>query len=107
MKCPFCQQDKIFVGVHDDEGNYHGRVGCEYEAEPWSGISYGLHHEGWGECIMCTDGENELMGGVLFDTAEEAEAELDSELSVEAKYAINAHANALIERLEQTMLAGE
>lgn len=71
-QCPYCGLDKIFVGVHDDEGNYHGRVGCEYEKSPWSGLSYALHHDGWGECIMCTDGVYGVMGGVLFDTPEEA-----------------------------------
>ena len=70
--CPFCKKQAVFIGVHDDEGNYHGRIGCEYESDPWSGLSYALHHEGWGECILCSDGENEVMGGVLFDTAEEA-----------------------------------
>lgn len=106
-RCPFCQQFKIFIGVHDDEGNYHGRIGCEYEKEPWSGLSYALHHEGWGECLMCTDGENQTMGGVLFDTPEEAEAELDMEISPEAKYAINSHANAIIERLDRLLKGGE
>ena len=71
--CPFCGKRKAFVSVHDDEGNWHGDIGCDYERDPWSGLSYALHHLGWGECIMCTDGVNEVMGGVLFDTAEEAE----------------------------------
>ena len=70
--CPFCGQKTIFVGVHDDEGNYHGLVGCEYENDPWSGLSYALHHEGWGDCPLCTDGAYSTMGGMLFDTAEEA-----------------------------------
>ena len=30
---------------------------------------------GWRECILCTDGENQTMGGVLFDTAKEAAME--------------------------------
>ena len=72
MKCPICKKDALFVGVHDDEGNYHGLVGCDYESDPWSGLSYALHHEGWGECPLCTDGEYGPMGGMLFDTAEEA-----------------------------------
>lgn len=72
MKCPICEKDALFVGVHDDEGNYHGLVGCDYESNPWSGLSYALHHEGWGECPLCTDGEYSPMGGMLFDTAEEA-----------------------------------
>ena len=72
VKCPICKKDVLFVGVHDDEGNYHGLVGCDYESAPWSGLSYALHHEGWGECPLCTDGEYGPMGGMLFDTAEEA-----------------------------------
>lgn len=71
-RCPMCHENKVFVGVHDDEGNYHGRIGCEYESDAWSGLCYALHHEGWGECILCTNGEEEVMGGVLFDTADEA-----------------------------------
>ena len=76
MKCPICKKDALFVGVHDDEGNYHGLVGCEYENDPWSGLSYALHHEGWGDCPLCTDGAYSTMGGMLFDTAEEAIATL-------------------------------
>lgn len=71
-KCPFCKQNAIFIGVHDDEGNYHGELGCDYESDPWSGLSYALHHDGWGACILCTDGSNEVMGGVLFDTPQDA-----------------------------------
>ena len=56
MECPICKKKALFVGVHDDEGNYHGLVGCEYENDPWSGLSYALHHEGWGDCPLCTDG---------------------------------------------------
>ena len=73
--CPFCKKNVVYIGVHDDEGNYKGHIGCEYESDPWSGLSYGLHHEGWGECILCTDGFNEVLGGVLFDTPEEAVVE--------------------------------
>lgn len=72
MECPICKKKALFVGVHDDEGNYHGLVGCEYENNPWSGLSYALHHEGWGDCPLCTDGAECTMGGMLFDTAEEA-----------------------------------
>ena len=72
--CPFCgREDAVWIGVHDDEGNYHGMLGgCDYEDEPWSGLSYGLHHVDWGNCLLCTDGEDRVMGGVLFDTAEDA-----------------------------------
>lgn len=70
--CPFCGKRKVFIAVHDDEGNYKGHRGCDYERDPWSGLSYALHHEGWGECILCSDGVEVVMGGVLFDTAKEA-----------------------------------
>lgn len=70
--CPFCGQKSIFVGVHDDEGNYKGRPGCEYESDPWSGLYYAIHHDGWGECILCTDAHDLPLGGCFFDTAEEA-----------------------------------
>lgn len=30
-----------------------------------------MHHEGWGNCILSTDGEYQGMGGVLFDTEKE------------------------------------
>ena len=72
MECPICKKKVLFVGAHDDEGNYHGLVGCEYENDPWSGMSYALHHEGWGDCPLCTDGAYNTMGGMLFDTAEDA-----------------------------------
>ena len=72
MECPICKKRVLFVGVHDDEGNYHGLMGCEYENAPWSGLSYALHHEGWGDCPLCTDGAYSTMGGMLFDTAEDA-----------------------------------
>ena len=72
MECPICKKRALFVGVHDDEGNYHGLVGCEYENDPWSGLSYALHLEGWGDCPLCTDGAYSAMGGMLFDTSEEA-----------------------------------
>ena len=71
-ECPICKKKVLFVGVHDDEGNYHGLVGCEYENDPWSGLSYALHHDGWGDCPMCTDGANGVMGGMLFDAAKDA-----------------------------------
>ena len=73
--CPFCKKKAVYIAVHDNEGNHKGEPGCKYEQNPWSGLSYALHHEGWGDCILCTDGDNEVMGGVLFDTAEEAAEE--------------------------------
>lgn len=74
-ECPFCNKQAVFIGVHDDEGNYKGRIGCEYENDAWSGLCYALHHEGWGDCVLCTDGEEQAMGGVLFDTIDEATEE--------------------------------
>ena len=44
MECPICKKKAVFVGVHDDEGNYHGLMGCEYENAPWSGLSYATMH---------------------------------------------------------------
>lgn len=70
--CPFGKDHKVWIGVHDEEGNFHGTIGCEYESDPWSGLSYGLHHDGWGDCPLCTDGEGDCMGGMLFDTPEDA-----------------------------------
>lgn len=69
--CPYCKKEAVSIGVHDNEGNYKGEPGCEYESHPWSGLCYGLHHwDGFGECIFCSD--DHVMGGILFDTAEEA-----------------------------------
>lgn len=70
--CPFCGQRTLFVGVHDDEGNYKGRPGCEYESDPWSGLCYAIQHDGWGDCILCTGAHDLPLGGCFFDTAEEA-----------------------------------
>ena len=70
--CPFGADHKVWIGVHDDEGNFHGKIGCEYESDAWSGLSYGLHHDGWGDCPLCTDGESETMGGMLFDSIDAA-----------------------------------
>lgn len=70
--CPWCEKNAVHVAVCDDEGNYHGELGCDYEKKSWSGLSYALYHDGWGDCILCTDDANSFLGGVLFDTAEEA-----------------------------------
>ena len=73
-KCPFCGR-RLVIGVHDDEGNFKGELGSdrgnEYENDPWSGLSYGLHHLGWGECLLCTDDYEHPMGGMLFDKPED------------------------------------
>ena len=58
--------------VHDDEGIYRGELGCAYESDPWSGLSYGIHHDGWGECLLRTDDTNGVTGGILFDTLQNA-----------------------------------
>ena len=70
--CPFCGQKALFIGVHDDEANYKGRLGCEYELDPWGGLYYGIRHDGWGDCILCADDDDLPLGGCFFDTAEEA-----------------------------------
>lgn len=46
--CPFCADCSVRVGVFDDEGNQHGWPGDEYEDNPWSGLQYGIVHDG--EC---------------------------------------------------------
>ena len=48
-RCPFCGKNAVYIGVCDDEDNFHGHLGCEYEQDPWSGLFYDLHHEGWGQ----------------------------------------------------------
>ena len=69
--CPFCgRKDAVTIKVFDDEGNYRGELGCEYEQNMRGDSFYALVHEGWGTCILCTD--NEVMGGILFYTAEDA-----------------------------------
>ena len=87
LPCPFCGREAAFIGVHDDEGNYHGRIGCDYEAEPWSGLSYALHHKGWGDCLLCTGDTWSVMGGMLFDSAEEAAEAWNRRINDERKSA--------------------
>lgn len=70
--CPFCgRENKVWIGVHDYESNYHGPIGCEYESDPWSGLEYALHHDS-DYCLLSTDGDDECMGNLLFSTPEEA-----------------------------------
>ena len=71
--CPFGADHKVWIAVHDDEGNYHGPIGCEYESDPWSGLKYALHHEDVDNGLLGTDGDYEAMSGVLFETPAEAE----------------------------------
>lgn len=80
--CPFCKRnDAVHIIVCDDEGNDYGDIGCEYEKRPLSGLSYALAHEGWARCILCTD--NFPMGGILFDTSEDAAEAWNSGVSDE------------------------
>ena len=67
-ECPFCHQKVVYIAVHDSEGNYHGELGCDYEHEPWSGLSYALHHS-LSDCLLY--GEDSI-GHLLFDTEKEA-----------------------------------
>lgn len=72
IRCPFCGKNAIHVAVCDDEGNYRGLIGrSEYELDSYSGIGYYLTHDGWGECLLCTD-EGGCLGGMIFDTPDEA-----------------------------------
>ena len=69
--CPFAEGGETRVVVCDDEGNIHGDLGCEYEQDPWSGLSYGLVHIHEDDNCLIQQ-EYELLGGFTFDTAEEA-----------------------------------
>lgn len=72
LPCPWCKEE-VFVYVHDDEGNAKGNLGCDYERDPWSGLSYGIHHfVEWGTCPLASGYYDDSVGGMLFDTAEEA-----------------------------------
>lgn len=62
--CPFCNKP-VRIVVCDDEGNIHGDIGCNYEKTPWSGLQYGIAHDGWGECFASSDGD--VLGGILFN----------------------------------------
>ena len=67
-ECPFCHQKVVYIAVHDSEGNYHGELGCDYEHEPWSGLSYALHHNP-SDCLLYSE---DSIGYLLFDTEKEA-----------------------------------
>ena len=66
--CPFCKQP-VRIVVCDNEGNIKGELGCEYEKHHlWSELTYGIAHDGWGECFASSDGD--VIGGVLFNDVE-------------------------------------
>lgn len=48
--CPWETENetcKLEIIVTDDEGNWHGNPGCEYESDPWSGGPwYQIDHKG-------------------------------------------------------------
>lgn len=44
--CPFNEECNLEVHVYDLEGNDHGPLGCDYESNPWSGLRYGIRHDG-------------------------------------------------------------
>ena len=68
--CPFVGGGDTRLIVCDSEGNIRGNVGCDYESDPYSGLTYGLiHTHEHGDCPI--QGE-ELLGGWLYDTKEEA-----------------------------------
>lgn len=47
--CPWDARCHLEIHVEDDEGNDHGRLGCDYEEDAWSGGPwYALYHDG--EC---------------------------------------------------------
>lgn len=69
-RCPICG-GVVSIGVCDDEGNYHGECGCEYEQDHYSGLSYSLRHQ---DDISCALRGCETIGHMLYDTADEAAA---------------------------------
>lgn len=76
IRCPVCGEHVIFVGVCDDEGNYRGPVGCEYESDPYSGLNYTLHHM-TSDCLLNTDGEDSALGHRSFDSVANAVMSLE------------------------------
>ena len=73
IRCPFCGKKVIHVAVCDDIGNIKGLLKTTtYEDDAYNGLGYVLIHEGWGECLLCTDGDQKIMGGMIFDTPDEA-----------------------------------
>lgn len=86
-KCPFCGKNAVHVGVFDKKCEYYGEPGCSYESNPYDGLYYGLHHQGRGDCILATgDIHCNVMGGVLFNTAEEAANAWNSGIERAAKF---------------------
>lgn len=69
--CPFCGGE-AYLNVSDDEGNMRDE---EYEADPWSGLSYMIYHdyEDNKGCPIASYGSDDRgVGVLLYDSREEA-----------------------------------
>lgn len=71
--CPFCGTKNLSIGVYDEECNYHGELGCDYQNAPYSGLSFGIIHDKT-DCILKQVSDNETVGDWYYDTVEEAVA---------------------------------
>ena len=69
--CPFCG-GKVSIVLCDDEGNLHDEA---YREHPYSGLDFMLHHahEDNPECpIASYECNGGILGGVYYDTKEQA-----------------------------------
>ena len=88
-----CEEDGMIFYTHSEDF-------CCWFVPREEDKPYALHHDGWGECPLCTDGAYSTMGGMLFDTAEEAIATLTQQNEWVSK-------SALIEWLRPYLHTGE
>ena len=65
--CPFCNGE-AFIQVCDDEGNFRDE---EYEADPWSGVSYQIVHDTYEneECPIASHNDG-IVGSFLYGSRE-------------------------------------
>lgn len=71
--CPFCGTKNLSIGVFDEECNYHGELGCDYQNDPYSGLSFGIIH-GETDCILEQFRDNVAVGTWCYNTVEDAVA---------------------------------
>ena len=78
--CPFCGTKNLSIGVYDEECNYHGELGCDYQNEPYSGLSFGIVHSKT-DCILEQSSDNETICGWHYDTVDELVAAWNQRVS--------------------------
>lgn len=72
-KCPFCGHEAVSISVYDIDEKWKGPLGCDFEKDPDCDIAlYALHHEEWMSCVLRCDDQEEALGGLFFNSAEEA-----------------------------------